>query len=370
MEQLADDQDDPGTDEPVLSTEELNVRLTKASQWIVDVLGAPDILAVQEVENIGILQQLAQRIHTEEGAIDYTPYLLEGRDPSGIDVGYLIRDTVSVDSLEQLGVNAMFTFGEGAYDTFDRPPLLIKCRYTANGEPFRLALINVHLRSLLGIDGSNAGFVRHKRFEQAVWLAARIQQIQQADPGIRLVVLGDFNAFQFTDGYVDVLGQVDGSPDPQGALLPVTDTVDPDLVDAVLSLPESERYSFVSHGTAEALDHVLFSESLVRWVRGASFGRGNADASQTLSLEPATTLRTSDHDGLTLYVMTDRDGDGTPDDRETESRTPRRARVLVRPTGKTTTSASPITRDTIEKEKCDRGAEGGRTHGHDEDGGS
>ncbi|MCG6963668.1 MAG: hypothetical protein LJE95_10415, partial [Acidobacteria bacterium] len=48
LEQLADDQDDPGTDEPVLSTEELNVRLTKATRWIVDVLGSPDILAVQE----------------------------------------------------------------------------------------------------------------------------------------------------------------------------------------------------------------------------------------------------------------------------------------------------------------------------------
>ena len=331
LERLADDHDDPNTDDPVLSAQELEVRLDKLSQWTANVLRAPDVLAVQEVENIATLQLLADRINSEDTSLVYTPYLIEGRDPSGIDVGFLFRDTVAVDAVEQLGADAQFTFNARTYDTFDRPPLLARCSYIANGEPFTFTLIDVHLRSLLGIEEANAEFVRRKRYEQAVWLSGTIQQLQQSEPGIRLVVLGDFNAFQFTDGYVDVLGQVSGNPDPRGALLPATDLVDPNLVNLVSSLAEGEAYSFVNDGTAEDLDHVLVSGSLLQWVRGIAFSRGNADASQALALDPSTLLRSSDHDGLVMYLMTDRDGDGTPDDREQEGRIPHRARLLIRP---------------------------------------
>ena len=52
------------------------------------------------------------------------------------------------------------------------------------------------------------------------------------------------------------------------------------------------------------------------------FGRGNADAAQDYlnedSLDPDfagyTPLRSSDHDGLVLFMMTDFDGDGVADD--------------------------------------------------------
>ena len=51
-------------------------------------------------------------------------------------------------------------------------------------------------------------------------LADEIQGMQSQERDLRLVVAGDFNAFEFTDGYVDVLGEVKGAPDPAGALLP------------------------------------------------------------------------------------------------------------------------------------------------------
>ncbi|HEY0787701.1 MAG TPA: hypothetical protein VGE86_03595, partial [Thermoanaerobaculia bacterium] len=80
----------------------LALRLGKLSLLIRDVLRAPDVLAVSEAENLQVLESLAARIASDDPAIRYQPYLLEGNDPSSIDVGFLVCDTVSVASVEQL----------------------------------------------------------------------------------------------------------------------------------------------------------------------------------------------------------------------------------------------------------------------------
>ena len=319
---LVDDDDDPLTydDPPVALT--LEERLGKFSPWIREVLGSPEVLAVQEVENLATLEALADRITLDDPSVTYTAWLVEGNDPGGIDVGFLTRETFQVDGLTQLGADETFEFDGGLFTLWDRPPLLLRGRYTGNGEPFTLALVVVHLRSMNGIDGADGAFVREKRYRQSLWLAGAVQRIQEDEPSVRLVVLGDFNAFEFTDGWVDVLGQVTGAPDPLGALLPPGDVVDPHLTNRVLAVPPTERYSFVHEGTAQVLDHVLTSTALEGWVRGAEFSRGNADAPEGFAEATEVPLRCSDHDGLVLYLMTDADGNGVPDDRE--NRRPRR----------------------------------------------
>ena len=47
-----------------------------------------------------------------------------------------------------------------------------------------------------------------------------------------------------------------------------------------------------------------------------SYGRGNADAARDLINDDTTPLRSSDHDGLVLYIMSDFDADGVPDDQD------------------------------------------------------
>jgi hypothetical protein len=158
--------------------------------------------------------------------------------------------------------------------------------------------------------------VRAKRFEQAYTLSQYLQSLQVADPGVRLIVLGDFNAFEFTDGYVDVMGQVTGSLDPAGALVTGTDEVDPNLANLTFELPAEERYSFVFDGSAQSLDHILTSQALGQFIRRVQHSRGNADAAAALAAEPTTPLRISDHDGTVLFVMGDWDGDGVADDRD------------------------------------------------------
>ncbi|MFQ5636445.1 MAG: T9SS type A sorting domain-containing protein [bacterium] len=298
---LFDHLDDPNLNEPVPTEEEFKARLSKLSRYIREVLKAPNILAVQEVENLGVLQALADEIQTDDPAIIYTAFLKEGNDIGGIDVGFLARSTVIVDSVKQIGKGATFEFNGTIFTLHDRPPLILYGRLDSEAM-FPITVMTVHNRSLGGIDSGDSTRVRTKRFQQALWISQRIQEMQHANPDILLVVLGDFNAFEFTDGFVDVLGQITGNLDPSGTLFAGTDEVQPDLTNRILSLPPEERYSFIFRGSAQALDHVLTSQALETFVKGVAFSRGNADAPYRFESDASTPLRSSDHDGLALYV--------------------------------------------------------------------
>lgn len=313
---LFDTVNDPGTSDEVFTAQRYAEKLAKASLLIRTGLGAPDVLAVQEVENLTVIQDLAVRIQADDPSLVYTAYLAEGNDIGGIDVGFLVRDTVQVASIVQLGKAETFTFNGNTSLLNDRPPLLLRGAYTANGAAFPIAVIAVHQRSLSGIEGtgSEAERVRAKRQAQTEYLATEIQNLQTAEPGVRLVVTGDFNAFQFSDGYVDVMGQLTGNLDPDGSLVPAVDLVDPNLVNQLLSEPAEERYSFIFAGSAQALDHALTSQGLEPFVRGLDHVRGNADAPGVFETVPGTALRTADHDGLVLFLMSDFDADGDADD--------------------------------------------------------
>ncbi|MCF6225185.1 MAG: Ig-like domain-containing protein, partial [Xanthomonadales bacterium] len=284
-------------------------RLSKLSQHIREVLNSPDILGVQEAADITALQDLATEIAQDDNSVNYTAHLVEGNDIGGIDVGFLLRADIAVDAITQLGAAEIFSFDSSILH--DRPPLLLEGRYTGNGMDFSLAVMVVHNRSLNGIDTTR---VQLKRLAQAESVATMVQTYQTSNPAIPLIVLGDFNAFEFTDGYVDVLGHIKGDFDPAESLQSGADLVNPNLVNQVELLPATERYSFNFRGHVQTLDHALTSAATDPWIRGFEFGRGNVDAAANLIGDPSTPLRAADHDGFVLYLMTDFDGDGVADD--------------------------------------------------------
>ncbi|HJR58383.1 MAG TPA: endonuclease/exonuclease/phosphatase family protein, partial [Vicinamibacterales bacterium] len=309
---LFDTVNDPATSDDVETPAGYAARLAKLSLHVRAALKAPDVLAVQEAENLAVLQDLAARIAADDPSVLYTAHLLEGNDIGGIDVGFLVRDSVRVDSIEQFGKADVFEFNGVPALLNDRPPLVLRGAYVGNDADFPITVINVHQRSLSGVEDSD-GRVRAKRHEQALRLSRFIDALQDADPEVNLVVIGDFNAFEFTDGYVDVMGQATGSPDPAGALLPATDEISLDLTNQTLNMVPAERYSFIFDGTAQSLDHALTSQHLNASVRGAAHARGNADAPAAFRADPTTPLRTSDHDGTVVFVTSDADTDGVPD---------------------------------------------------------
>ena len=303
---LFDDIDDaPGinalgeeTDDAVVSTEEYQRRLGKFADYIVHGMRTPDVIGVQEVESLKVLEDLANAVNAVNPWAKYKAYLVEGNDIGSIDVGFLVRKwRVWVWDVEQLGADETYIDPEtGELDLLhDRPPLVLKG--WSGFIPINVMV--VHNRSLGGIETER---VQIKRFEQAQSIAQKVQDIQSRRYKANLVVVGDFNAFEFTDGYVDAVGHIRGDFDPNESLLSGADLVDPNLMNQLMSLPEEERYSFVFRGNAQTLDHALTSKSLDHRVRGMQFARGNTDAAVDLINDDTTSLRASDHDGLVLYI--------------------------------------------------------------------
>ncbi|MPZ21263.1 MAG: hypothetical protein GEV06_25705 [Luteitalea sp.] len=325
LQRFFDDQDDPSVGEPVLSNAAFQTRLEKASLLIRTHLDTPDILGVVELENLQTLEALATRVSADAVAASepdpaYDAYLVEGNDPGGIDVGFLVKGMdngngqprVAVTRVTQEGATATYVNpNTGALDTvFDRPPLVLEATVSyADGTLFPITVIVNHLRSLIGIDseepsgtGTGGARVRAKRQAGAEHLASFVQARQEARPDERLVLIGDFNAFELNDGYVDVIGTIAGQPaDPDEVVLDSDDLVNPDLLNLVASLPQEERYTFVFDGNAQLLDHVLVNSAAAPFVRGVAVARGNADAPEVARNDPSTAFRLSDHDVVITY---------------------------------------------------------------------
>ncbi len=272
-------------------------RLQKIALFITRQLKSPDILAVQEVQNITVLNDLIAVIETLDPSLDYTAYLnLTNTGSFPINLGYLVRPNVTDVVITPLGTDEELSIGGRLHD---RPPLLLEGNF-ATTPPTPIKVLNLHNRSLGGITGGSAGEVRTKRHEQAISVAFMVRSLQHEN----LIVLGDFNAFQFSDGYVDVYNQIAGTPS-LGAQFEVEPVLVDPLITYVDSLPPNERYSFVFGENAQILDHVLSSSLEGLSVTGFEYARGNADYPTFHFTNPDNVLRTSDHDAPVLFMELD-----------------------------------------------------------------
>ena len=310
---------------PTLTAAAVDKRLTKTGLAICDFMKAPDILGVVEVENLRVLGLLADRINsTCASAPAYVPYLVQGNDVGGINVGFLVSNrslgTVSrVEVLEvaQFGKGTLFNNPNASTSLLnDRPPLMLRAiLHQDNGATYPLTVFVNHLRSLNGIDDTAAGSsgwpteserVRTKRAQQAVFLANLIQARQQANPSENIVLLGDFNAFEFSDGYADVMGIVRGDQTAQPNVLTwIASPITTPLIDgSQLIVEPAERYSYVFDGNAQTLDHVVVNESMVLAAADlvVDHARINADFGVHNYGVAGNAIRVSDHDPVRLAI--------------------------------------------------------------------
>ena len=312
MERFFDTVNDPGIGEPVLTPAAFANRLNKASLTIRNILRTPDVLGVQEMENLGTLTSLANKINADAVAAGdpspaYQPFLVEGNDVGGIDVGFLVKSTrLAVVDVTQYGKDATYTEpGGGTALLNDRPSLVLRALvHRASGPDFPVTVIVNHLRSLSGVDDPVDGNrVRTKRRAQAEFLANLIQARQVADATERIISVGDYNAFAFNDGYVDSMGTITGLPTPADqVVLASSDLVNPDLVNLTSLVAPDQRYSFTFDGNAQELDHAIVSQNMVGVVAGAARARVNADFPEILRNDSTRPERLSDHDPLVAYI--------------------------------------------------------------------
>lgn len=294
----------PGSADVCPTTAQFQVRLQKLSKQVREVLGAPAVLGVQEIENLATLQSLADQIHTDDATLTYHAYLEEGNDIGGIDVGVLVRSDVTVNSVTQLNKNETTNAGCSSANPppcllNDRPPLLLDASF--GGE--RFGVLVIHNRSLSNVD--TQAYVRAKRLEQAKSVATIVQGWQTgANTGVPLAVVGDYNAFEFSDGYVDVTGIIRGTAVQSENLLwdPSLPIVNPALFDVGAVVPDAQRYSFSFSGYVQDLDHGLITEGFHSRLQWAAIAHGNSDvpAGSADATDPTTARRSADHDGFVM----------------------------------------------------------------------
>ena len=308
-----------------LTPEALDKRLAKAALAICDYLKTPDILGAVEVENLRVLQLLSERIDATCAARPgYVPYLQPGNDVGGINIGFLVSSRLTADGVARVEVLDVAQFGKettlanpnGTTSLLnDRPPLRLRARVHQDAtSSYPLTVIVNHLRSLNDINDTLPGSsgwatggerVRVKRGAQAVYLAQLVEEMQQANPDEKIVLVGDFNAFEFNDGYVDVMGIIRGDAAPEDQVLtwmPSPLTVP--LVDgSQLIADPAQRYSYSFEGNAQTLDHVLVNESLVMDAAlRVDHARINADFGVDNFGDATLAVRSSDHDPVRLSI--------------------------------------------------------------------
>jgi conserved repeat domain len=306
-----DTTDNPATSDVVLTQEAFDRRLNKAAHAVA-FMSAPDIIGVEEVENLKTLQALADKINSQGSGRglpnpSYVTALVEGNDASGINVGFLVNSSrVTLVSAVQFGKDATFTNPTNGQQEIlnDRPPLRLKAIVASPfGQSVPVTVIVNHLQSLSGIDDANDGArVRAKRRAQAEFLATLLQA-EQSQPDANVIVVGDFNAFEFNDGYVDVMGTIKGTPaSADQVVLPSSDLVDPDFVDITTEqVTPGERYSFVFDSNAQALDHILVNQNFHSRVSHVTYAHFNADVPESLRNDASRPERSSDHDVPIAY---------------------------------------------------------------------
>ena len=114
LHRLFDTVNDPTTSDPVLTQPAFDRRIQKISLAVRDFLAVPDIIAVQEVENLSTLQALAGQINADviaggSPSPEYAAFLTEGNDVGGIDVGFLVRSAPVTRYLIPVSVSASHT---------------------------------------------------------------------------------------------------------------------------------------------------------------------------------------------------------------------------------------------------------------------
>ena len=317
LENFFDDEDDPSIKEDIVTSEAFERRLKKISLAIRDYMQMPDVVGVVEAENLAVLKKLADRINADAAASGkpnpkYEAYLIDGNDGRGIDSGFLVKTSrVKVLETKQYGKDDKFVNPVSKKEVFlnDRPPLLIRAAITdeKTNQPFEFTVIVNHLKSFNGYnDEKDAPFVRMKKKLQAEFLAKLVAERQKANPNERIVLVGDFNTYQFNDGIVDMIGTIKGKPSPKEEVMhPSEDYLERDLINLVDFSKADQRYSYSFDGNAQVLDHIIINEPFKKHINNFGYARINADFPEIYRNDPNRVERFSDHDAAVVYFTLD-----------------------------------------------------------------
>lgn len=263
----------------VLTQAQFAARIERMARYIVDDMGAPMLLALQEVEDDTALRALVQALKQESGRdYRYVPGKVSGNGD--------IRSALLVDTrLPVLASASLFAReARAGKPLHDRLPLVVDVDAGTHG---KLTVVVVHMKSMRGMDRArDAERVTEKRLYQARELADWTRR--QLAGNKRLLLLGDFNA--------TVLDADASRSAPMKTLLAGSGLVDV----AGRFLQPSQRWTYRFRCELNELDHVLVSPALAASVHDYAISRGDTCIRAREKCD--TTRSVSDHDGVVLRL--------------------------------------------------------------------
>lgn len=272
------DHEQDGNESLVLTEQEFTARIARAARYIGHDMGAPQVIALQEVEDDTVLSALVQQLRRHTGR--HYRYVLGEVSGNG-----QMRNALLVDERLRI-VSTASLFARPPRDgkpLHDRLPLVVDVNAGKHGT---LTFVVLHMKSLRGTDRrGDADRVFAKRRFQAQELAdwARAQS-----PGRRLVMLGDFNT--------PVTGRDDRRGEPLHVLREGAVLVDP----AGRFLKPSQRWTYKYRCLLQQLDHVLVSPIMAFQVTGYAIARGDTCIRAREKCDVKKSV--SDHEGVVLRL--------------------------------------------------------------------
>jgi hypothetical protein len=291
-------------------------RIAKLAEAIVDYEHSPEILAVQGASSAA--QPLLVSAISSKGGPSYTLSTLSTADASGYVNAFLIEsgkfDGIAVS--QALASTTYTTTSSTTATLFGRCPLVLKAKIARKGTTdYSIYVVNASLLDRTNVDSSSLGAnVRRQRELQAQTLAQNLLEGYESSSA-HVFVVGGFNSFEFSDGYVDALGIVDGleaTNTSNGSLVTLYDSVynttklDNTTTTATnqsngATNAASDRYTYVESGSAEQPDHILITAELADLV-AIDYARFGADFPVSESYDATTVARAASHDGVLAYL--------------------------------------------------------------------
>jgi predicted extracellular nuclease len=268
----------------IVTQAEFDAKVGRLSDAIGDLLQAPDVLAIEEIgdnqhngqtgtiDSLGTLQLLAAKL-AADGYGTYTAHVLEGNDNRGIDVGFLVKSTVTIvtPATQRGGLTAAGTCSDVSGRLFDRPPLFIEVDFGPGiGNTW---LVANHFSSKAAPDSC--------REAQATWLRGEVDTLENA--GAQVIVMGDLNAFE-----------------DEGALTILGDPTVTSLTNLWSRVPGELAYSFQFNGVLQTLDHALITDQLENNLAGFTYAHISNDYADRHGASDGH--KSSDHDSAVLTL--------------------------------------------------------------------
>ena len=252
---------DPHPSSPEKPTiKDYKVAITKVANTIL-FAGVPTVVGLQEVENIDILEDIAE--HEVLADFDYKPFLIEGTDSRYIDNGYLVRESIAqVVEVEQHIAPEGLT---------SRPPIRILVELHSDSGPLQVHILNNHFTSMSGGEAAT----EPRRNAQAAWNVSIAKELLAENPNALIVILGDLNSYYDS--------------------LPL-DTIQEAGFHHVFELdPDMGWYSYIFEGASQTLDHILVTSNLFERLQDVDVLHVNADFALP-EKDDVSPLGKSDHD--------------------------------------------------------------------------